>query len=74
MYNTDMNIKAKFSVILLLMVFCSTACNKYLSLKPEDGIIREEFWKTKEHLASAVSGCYGSLLADPLLENLFMWG
>lgn len=74
MYNTKMNIKAKFSVILLLIVFCSTACNKYLSLKPEDGIIREEFWKTKEQLASAVSGCYGSLLADPLVENLFLWG
>lgn len=69
-----MNIKAKFSVILLLIVFCNTACNKYLSLKPEDGIIREEFWKTKEQLSSAVSGCYASLLADPLVENLFLWG
>ncbi|CAM3977202.1 RagB/SusD family nutrient uptake outer membrane protein [Mucilaginibacter galii] len=69
-----MNIKVKFSVVLLLITLCGTSCNKYLSLEPQDGIIRQNFWKTKEQLKAAVNGCYASLLADPLVENLFLWG
>jgi len=69
-----MNIKAKFSVVLLLITLCSTSCNKYLSLEPQDGIIRQNFWKTKEQLKAAVNGCYAAMLADPLVENLFLWG
>jgi hypothetical protein len=69
-----MNIKVKFSVVLLLFILCGTSCNKYLSLEPQDGIIRQNFWKTKEQLKAAVNGCYASLLADPLVEDLFLWG
>jgi hypothetical protein len=69
-----MNIKVKFSVVLVLFILCGTSCNKYLSLEPQDGIIRQNFWKTKEQLKAAVNGCYASLLADPLVENLFLWG
>lgn len=69
-----MNIKVKFSVVLLLITLCGSSCNKYLSLEPQDGIIRQNFWKTKEQLKAAVNGCYGALLADPLVENLFLWG
>lgn len=69
-----MNIKVKFSVVLLLITLCGTSCNKYLSLEPQDGIIRQNFWKTKEQLKAAVNGCYASLLADPLVEDLFLWG
>jgi hypothetical protein len=69
-----MNIKVKSLIALLLIVFGTTSCNKYLDLEPQDGIIRQEFWKTKEQLAAAVNGCYASLLSDPLVENLFLWG
>lgn len=51
-----------------------SSCKKYLTLEPQDGIVREDFWKTKEQVASAVNGCYASLLAPPLVENLFLWG
>lgn len=66
--------KIKFSLILLITMLASTSCNKYLSLEPQDGIVRQEFWKTKEQLKTAVNGCYASLLADPLVEDLFLWG
>jgi hypothetical protein len=69
-----MNIKIKSLIALLLIIFGTTSCNKYLDLQPQDGIIRQEFWKTKEQLAAAVNGCYASLLSDPLVENLFIWG
>jgi hypothetical protein len=69
-----MNIKIKSLIALLLIVFGTTSCNKYLDLQPQDGIIRQEFWKTKEQLAAALNGCYASLLSDPLVEDLFLWG
>lgn len=64
----------------LLVIIAGTSCNKYLDLQPQDGIIRQEFWKTKEQVQTAVIGCYGSLLVDPsgrdrpLSEYLFLWG
>ena len=65
--------------MLLLVMACS--CNKWLDLKPRDGITREAFWKTKEDIQAAVAGCYTSLLAAPptagdkaLTEYVFMYG
>ncbi|MEQ1623885.1 MAG: RagB/SusD family nutrient uptake outer membrane protein [Sediminibacterium sp.] len=65
-----------------LMVFSmlSSSCKKWLTLQPQDGITRQEFWKTKEQIQSAVIGSYASLLGDPnggdksLSEYFFLWG
>ncbi len=71
----------KFLTILLLsLLVIFGSCKKWLTLQPQDGIVREEFWKTKEQIQSAVIGCYASLLADPagkdrqLSDYLFVWG
>lgn len=67
-----------FTAALLLIM--ASSCKKYLSLEPQDGITRQNYWKTKEQVQSAVIGCYASLLGDPsgsdrpLSEYLFMWG
>jgi len=73
--------KLFFSIIsLTALLITAGSCSKYLSLQPQDGITRQEYWKTKEQVKSAVIGCYASLLADPsgadrpLSEYLFMWG
>jgi hypothetical protein len=67
-----------FAIVILLSLF---SCKKYLDLKPQDGIIRQNFWKTKEQVQAAVIGCYASLLGPqptnsdrPLAEYLFLWG
>ena len=71
---------------LLVMLSSASSCKKWLALEPENGIIRENFWKTKEQVQAAVLGCYASLLIGPsgsygnvnydrgLTENLFLWG
>jgi hypothetical protein len=63
---------------LLIVIISAASCKKYLDLKPEDGIIRQNFWKTKEQVAAAVNGCYASLLGGgsdrPIPEYLFLWG
>ena len=63
------------------------SCDNYLDLRPQDGIVREEFWKTKEDIQAAVIGIYSSLLKSPpvvrvptggtdynISEYLFMYG
>jgi starch-binding outer membrane protein, SusD/RagB family len=65
----------KYSIILFSIISISvlSSCSDWLNLKPEDGVIREEFWKTKEQVNSAVIGCYSSLLNGPV-EKMFLWG
>lgn len=70
-----------YKVSLLILLFSGSSCKKWLDLQPQDGIIRNEFWKTKEDVQAAVIGCYSSLLAAPggikdrpLVDYLFIWG
>ena len=73
-------------IVINISVFVFTvflfSCKKWLDLKPEDGIIKEEFWKTKEQVNAAVlgiyagmmegsSGSYGSAGYVPSLSELF---
>ncbi|MCX6335084.1 MAG: RagB/SusD family nutrient uptake outer membrane protein [Bacteroidia bacterium] len=64
--------KIKYSILIVLAVMLGTSCEKWLDLKPEDGIIRQNFWKTKEDVKSSVIGCYSSLFATT--QTLFLWG
>lgn len=66
--------KLGYIILLLITLFSVSSCNKWLDLKPEDGIIRDNFWKTKEQLNAAVIGCYSSLLNNDLINQLFRWG
>ncbi|WP_295117817.1 RagB/SusD family nutrient uptake outer membrane protein [uncultured Chitinophaga sp.] len=63
---------------LLMVALGASSCSKWLELKPQDGIVREEFWKTKEQVDAAVTGIYASMLgtgtSTPLAELLFIWG
>jgi hypothetical protein len=64
---------------LLVLITGGISCKKWLELKPQDGIVREEFWKTKEQVDAAVTGIYASMLGPtdnsiPLAELLFIWG
>lgn len=66
------------TLVIALIAVSACSCKKYLELRPYDGVVRDEFWKTKEQLQSAVIGCYTSL-AVPVgdkapVENFFVWG
>jgi hypothetical protein len=75
-----MNKKVLNIVLFSFVLLTLASCKKWLELQPQDGITREEFWKTKEQVQSSVIGIYSSLLGDPngrdrpLSEYLFMWG
>lgn len=73
--------KSTFYIFLLLSVVLLSSCKKWLDQEPQDGIIKENFWKTKEQVLAAVIGCYASMQGPPagvsdraLPEYLFLWG
>jgi starch-binding outer membrane protein, SusD/RagB family len=48
--------------VLILTLVLSCSCNKYLTLYPQNGTIRQQFWQNKEQLQSAVIGIYSSMI------------
>ncbi len=67
----------KLLVIVMLAPFLS--CNKWLDLQPQDGLTGAEYWKTKEQVQAAVTGCYASLTGSATgsrnaAETFFLWG
>ena len=76
-----MQTKIKTILAIIIVFVSTTSCDDYLDLKPQDGIIREEFWQTKEDIQAAVIGVYSSLLNSPpgvgdlpMSQYLFMYG
>lgn len=74
-----MNKIVRNTALILVLVTTITSCTKWLDLKPQDGIIRQEFWQTKEQVQAAVTGIYASLLGSTsgdlaLAEYFFIWG
>jgi hypothetical protein len=66
------------SVLFLLIVLLG-GCNDWLDLEPQDAIIKDKYWKTKEQVEAAVIGVYASLLGTTdgsrsIPELAFLWG
>jgi len=59
-------------IITILVLTASTACESWLELLPPQGLIREEFWKTKEDVQAVIMGAYESFARMDAL--LFKYG
>lgn len=64
--------KAFIYIVLITLAGGLASCKKWLDLKPQDGIVGDEFWNTKEQVDAAVTGIYTSLQANT--ELFFLWG
>jgi tetratricopeptide (TPR) repeat protein len=72
----NMRYKTLF-LIILLIAGMSSSCSKWLNVKPQDGLVNQDYWKTKEQLDAAVTGCYAAMLdgaSMPLTKYMFIWG
>ncbi|MDR2087597.1 MAG: RagB/SusD family nutrient uptake outer membrane protein [Dysgonamonadaceae bacterium] len=63
-----------FFLLYFPAIIILSSCSDWLNLEPEDGVIRERFWKTKEETFSALMGCYASLMEDDMVNRYFIWG
>jgi len=64
-------------IILSGLLLGTCACDSWLYLEPQDAIVKQEFWQTKEQVESAVVGAYSSLIGgtNPTVgEQMFIWG
>lgn len=66
-----MKIKAKILVIILGMTLM-LSCNSWMELIPPQGLIREEFWKSKEDVEAVMMGAYDTFAKMDRL--LFLYG
>ncbi|HTN19962.1 MAG TPA: RagB/SusD family nutrient uptake outer membrane protein [Pelobium sp.] len=62
------------SAFILLVLISTSSCKKWLDLQPQDGITKQEFWKTKEDVKAALTGIYSSLVGGSVEERIFAWG
>lgn len=47
-------------ILLFLALTMQFSCSNYLELLPPNGLVREEFWKTKEDVQAVLMGAYQS--------------
>ena len=64
----------KYILITFIVAITFTSCNGWLDVQPEDGVVRERYWKTKEEVRAAVLGCYSQMLDLKMMEFYFTWG
>lgn len=60
--------------IIFLTIILSSSCDSWLDVQPEDGVVRERYWKTKEEVRAAVLGCYSQMLDSKMMGQYFIWG
>ncbi len=64
--------------LLVLMTLGASACDSWLDLRPVNGVVKQDFWKTKEQVRSALMGAYASLNGNyrgyHIPEQMFLWG
>ena len=65
-------IYSKIVAALLLFTFILTGCSNWLSVTPENDLIKEKFWSKKEDADGALAATYDAF-RDAALES-FVWG
>lgn len=59
-------------ILLFIALSMQFSCSKFLELVPPSGLIRADFWKTKEDVTSVLMGAYTSFAS--MNGNLFTYG
>ena len=49
---------SKYVVVLLMLVYKMPSCTDWLSLVPENDLIKEKFWKKKDDADGALAAAY----------------
>lgn len=65
--------KRLISVTLaVLLALCFSGCKKYLDLKPQNSITRDNFFKSKDDAIASIVGCYDAL--QGCVTQFVNWG
>jgi len=58
--------------VIIIVLFFTVSCNDWLELEPENELIRQEFWKTKDDVDAVLAATYDAF-RETALESL-IWG
>lgn len=59
-----------YIILVSLVVICS-GCSEFLTLKPQDELIREEYWKTESDVVAYLGTAYGKM--EKILNDIYYW-
>ena len=67
------NIKTKIRIVLVVLIpMLISSCSDWLELVPPDGLVRDEYWKSKEDVEASLMGAYQKFAK--LDATLFLMG
>jgi starch-binding outer membrane protein, SusD/RagB family len=69
------NMKTKYTrkiAIIFLYLFSLTSCSEWLTLEPENDLIKEEYWKSKGDVQATLAGAYNALASN--VSFMLLWG
>jgi len=74
--STILKNKIKKAIVLapLAVLALFSSCDKWLTLQPEDGVIKDNYWSTKEEVLASTIGCYSSILTTGIDMRMYLWG
>jgi len=58
-------------IIAYITVFTLSGCNDWLTIEPENDLIKEEYWKSKDDVQAMLASTYGSLRAT--YDEMIYW-
>ena len=61
----------KINIILIALLLVFSGCTEYLTLPPQDELIREEYWKTETDVVNVLGQTYAR--ATKILDELYNW-
>lgn len=59
-------------LVILLSLIITASCSNWLEIIPPDGLVQDEYWKTKEDVQAVLAGAYQSFAQ--LDQTLFLYG
>ena len=59
-------------IFCIVLIFIATGCSEWLDTIPPDGLVFDEYWKTKEDVESVLMGAYQQFAK--MDEQLFIFG
>ena len=61
-----------FKHILILLLILFTSCEDWLNITPPDGLVQDEYWKSKEDVLATLMGAYQQM--SEMDELFFLYG
>lgn len=56
------------------LALACTSCDDFLSIKPLNDIVADNFWTEKADVESALNACYAQMESTDVVQRMFVWG